>query len=52
MPSKTFVNEKGNKILISVEKTKKSIKVKMEGPNSRTTNTITPEEAKVLKGLL
>jgi len=51
---KTFVNEKGNKIIISVNKnyTPKTVKISMIGPKTKTTNVITKKEAKILKGLL
>lgn len=52
MATKTFINEKGNKITVSVRKSKKAVKVKMTGPKSTMTNNITPEEARVLKNLL
>lgn len=52
MSKKTFINEKGNKISVSVTKKGESVTVSMVGPKSKTTNKITAMEAKILKGLL
>ena len=50
---KTFENEKGNKITISVNKSKKgSVNVRIIGPKSMSENILTSKEAKILKKLL
>lgn len=53
MPSKTFTNERGNKITASATRASKDqITVKLVGPKSTVTNKITDKEGSVLRALM
>lgn len=46
---KTFVNERGNKITVSARRVSRDqVKISLTGPKSKTTNTVTDKEAKVM----
>ena len=51
--SKTFVNERGNKITASGKRVGKDlVNIKLKGPKSVSDNTITIEEAKKIKTII